>query len=186
MQFFLPSCLCHVFTRLKIQCYISIKSKSVSLSLPADVRWGSVVTHSFLPRGGRNECVTTEPQRTSAGRLCFPLLWSELFFSSKFCKNGPPAWPQCRAVKKNSNNTVWGYLFWCLDSSGCFKVTVSVIGAVPLYRVLVVQFFSVKPFSWVLTWVLNTLPLLLWSISERKLKRFVNFTRTTSQLLLRK
>ena len=89
-------------------------------------------------------------------------------------------------LKKNSNNTVWGYLFWCLDSSGCFKVTVSVIGAVPLYRVLVVQFFSVKPFSWVLTWVLNTLPLLLWSISERKLKRFVNFTRTTSQLLLRK
>ena len=87
-------------------------------------------------------------------------------------------------LKKNSNNTVWGYLFWCLDSSGCFKVTVSVIGAVPLYRVLVVQFFSVKPFSWVLTWVLNTL--LLWSISERKLKRFVNFTRTTSQLLLRK
>ena len=89
-------------------------------------------------------------------------------------------------LKKNSNNTVWGYLFWCLDSSGCFKVTVSVIGAVPLYRVLVVQFFSVKPFSWVLTWVLNTLPLLLWSISERKLKRFVNFTRTPSQLLLRK
>ena len=42
-------------------------------SLPADVRWGFVVvTHSFLPHGpwGRNECVTTtEPQRTSAGRL---------------------------------------------------------------------------------------------------------------------
>ena len=32
-------------------------------SLPADVRWGSFVTHS------RNECVTNEPQRTSAGRL---------------------------------------------------------------------------------------------------------------------
>ena len=27
---FFPSCLCHVFTRLKIHCYISIKSKSVS------------------------------------------------------------------------------------------------------------------------------------------------------------
>ena len=31
-------------------------------SLPADVLWGSFVTHS-------NECVTNEPQRTSAGRL---------------------------------------------------------------------------------------------------------------------
>ena len=40
-------------------------------SLPADVLWGSFVTHSFLPNGpwGRNECVTNEPQRTSAGRL---------------------------------------------------------------------------------------------------------------------
>ena len=39
--------------------------------LPADIRWGSFVTHSFLPYGpwGRNECVTNEPQRTSAGRL---------------------------------------------------------------------------------------------------------------------
>ena len=42
-------------------------------SLPADVRWGSFVTHSFLPHGpwGRNECVTNEPQRMSAGRLNF-------------------------------------------------------------------------------------------------------------------
>ena len=32
-----------------------------SSSLPTDVRWGSFVT--------RNECVTNEPQRTSAGRL---------------------------------------------------------------------------------------------------------------------
>ena len=38
-------------------------------SLPADVRWGSVVTHSFISPWGRNECMTTEPQRTSAGRL---------------------------------------------------------------------------------------------------------------------
>ena len=31
-------------------------------SLPADVRWGSFVTHSFLPHGpwGRNERVTNE------------------------------------------------------------------------------------------------------------------------------
>ena len=41
----------------------------VPCSLPANVLWGSFVTHSFLP-GGRNECVTNEPQRTSAGRLC--------------------------------------------------------------------------------------------------------------------
>ena len=32
-------------------------------SLPADVLWGSFVTHSF------HECVTNEPQRTSAARL---------------------------------------------------------------------------------------------------------------------
>ena len=41
-------------------------------SLSADVLWGSSVTYSFLPHGaerGRNECVTNEPQRTSAGRL---------------------------------------------------------------------------------------------------------------------
>ena len=47
-----------------------------SNSLPADVLWGSFVTHSFsptvpLPHGPwrRNECVTNEPQRTSAGAL---------------------------------------------------------------------------------------------------------------------
>ena len=38
-------------------------------SLPVDVLRGSFVTHSFLPDGGRNDCVTNEPQRTSAGRL---------------------------------------------------------------------------------------------------------------------
>ena len=38
-------------------------------SLPAEVLWGSFVTNSFLPTWGRNECVTNEPQRTSAGRL---------------------------------------------------------------------------------------------------------------------
>ena len=36
-------------------------------SLPADVLWG-FVCHAFSP-WGRNECVTNEPQRTSAGRL---------------------------------------------------------------------------------------------------------------------
>ena len=36
-------------------------------SLSADVLWGSFVTHSFF--WGRNECVTNEPQRKSAGRL---------------------------------------------------------------------------------------------------------------------
>ena len=34
-------------------------------SLPANVLWDSFVTHPW----GRNECVTNEPQRTSAGRL---------------------------------------------------------------------------------------------------------------------
>ena len=49
---------------------------SMFYSLPADVRWGSFVTHSILPHGpwGRNECVTNEPQRTSAGRLCKVIL----------------------------------------------------------------------------------------------------------------
>ena len=49
--------------------YILIKRKECSL--PADVLWGSFVTHSFLPHGpwGRNECVTNKPQRTSVGRL---------------------------------------------------------------------------------------------------------------------
>ena len=36
------------------------------LSLHADVLWGSFVTHSSLLR---NECVTNEPERTSARRL---------------------------------------------------------------------------------------------------------------------
>ena len=51
-------------------------TQTVNPSLPADVLWGSFVTHSFLPYGpsGRNECVTNEPQRTSAGRLCEPFL----------------------------------------------------------------------------------------------------------------
>ena len=40
------------------------KEDSSKPSLPADVLWGSFVTHSW-----RNECLTNEPQRTSAGRL---------------------------------------------------------------------------------------------------------------------
>ena len=53
-------------------CYFLLSDLSListmsicSQSLPADV----VVTHSFPLRWGRNECVTNEPQRTSAGRL---------------------------------------------------------------------------------------------------------------------
>ena len=46
-------------------------SMHVICSLPADVLWGSFVTHSFLPHGGTNECVTNKPQRTSAGSLCY-------------------------------------------------------------------------------------------------------------------
>ena len=140
----------------------------------------------FSPVGGEMNAWQPNPNGRLWGgyvSLCCDL---NFFFQANSAKMAHQHGHNAVLLKKNSNNTVWGYLFWCLDSSGCFKVTVSVIGAVPLYRVLVVQFFSVKPFSWVLTWVLNTLPLLLWSISERKLKRFVNFTRTTSQLLLRK
>ena len=40
------------------------KEDSSKPSLPADVLWGFFVTHSW-----RNECLTNEPQRTSAGRL---------------------------------------------------------------------------------------------------------------------
>ena len=40
------------------------KEDSSKPSLPADVLWGSFVTHSW-----RNECLTNEPQGTSAGRL---------------------------------------------------------------------------------------------------------------------
>ena len=40
------------------------KEDSSKPSLPADVLWGSFVTHSW-----RNECLKKETQRTSAGRL---------------------------------------------------------------------------------------------------------------------
>ena len=45
-----------------------------SYSLPADVPWGPFVSHAFLLPWGRNECVTNEPQRTSAGRLALFLI----------------------------------------------------------------------------------------------------------------
>ena len=57
-------------TQVNIFAVTTGKGFSHAVSLPADVPWGSFVTHSFLPHGwGRNECVTNEPQRTSAGRL---------------------------------------------------------------------------------------------------------------------
>ena len=43
---------------LRENCFVEM---TLQPSLPADVLWGSFVT--------RNECVTNEPQRTSAGRL---------------------------------------------------------------------------------------------------------------------
>ena len=57
-----------------------IRGNQSGRSLPADVLWGSFVTHSFLP-WGRNECVTNEPQRTSAGRLIWA--WLRFYLTSK-------------------------------------------------------------------------------------------------------
>ena len=53
-------------------------------SLPTDVLWGSFITHSFLPPWGKNECVTNEPQRTSAGRLerVYITVW---LYSKRLC-----------------------------------------------------------------------------------------------------
>ena len=51
-------------------------------SLSADVLWGSFVTH-----WGRNECVTSEPQRTSAGRL---EMWEEVGGYSKELSSARP------------------------------------------------------------------------------------------------
>ena len=61
-------------------------------SLPADVLWGLFVTHSFLPPWGRNEYVTNEPQRTSAGRLegvqnCLALFQTSLSEVSNYNNN---------------------------------------------------------------------------------------------------
>ena len=67
--------------RIKPQKVFS--EKKYNPSLPADVLWGSFVTHSFLPHGGRNECVTNEPQRTSAGRLVQS--WLKLYFLKEIC-----------------------------------------------------------------------------------------------------
>ena len=43
------------------------KEDSSKPSLPADVLWGSFVTHSW-----RNECLTNEPERTSRGGYSKP------------------------------------------------------------------------------------------------------------------
>ena len=61
-------------------------------SLPADVLWGLFVTHSFLPPWGRNEYMTNEPQRTSAGRLegvqnCLALFQTSLSEVSNYNNN---------------------------------------------------------------------------------------------------
>ena len=61
-------------------------------SLPTDVLWGLFVTHSFLPPWGRNEYVTSEPQRTSAGRLegvlnCLALFQTSLSEVSNYNNN---------------------------------------------------------------------------------------------------
>ena len=67
--FCVPRLSAHESFRKSLSPYLSFYC--TCLSLPADVLWGSFVTHLFLPHGpwGRNECVTNEPQRTSAGRL---------------------------------------------------------------------------------------------------------------------
>ena len=46
--------------------HLNIQVVCIQHSPPADVLWGSFVTHSFV---GEKWCVTNEPQRTSAGRL---------------------------------------------------------------------------------------------------------------------
>ena len=65
-----------IFNSIFYCCYSRNYLILTSNSLPADLLMGSFVTHSIfptvpLPQGpwGRNECVTNEPQRTSAGAL---------------------------------------------------------------------------------------------------------------------
>ena len=63
----------HNYTKIYYgKCFQELYAVQTLASLPADVLWGSFVTHSFLPLSapwGRNEYVTDEPQRTSAERL---------------------------------------------------------------------------------------------------------------------
>ena len=85
-QLILPSLTRKLYAPVKFEKdikQIKFLQGTPSNSLSADVLWGSFVTHSFLPPRtsakhsrnlrscpwGRNECVTNEPQRTSAGRL---------------------------------------------------------------------------------------------------------------------
>ena len=53
--------------------FMWLRDMSAYNSLPADVLWGSL---------GRNECVTNEPQKTSAGRLSLQSTYSSLRVSS--------------------------------------------------------------------------------------------------------
>ena len=79
------TCLYNIFeTYFSYRGYLLAVNLQIYLgtSLPADVLWGSFVMHSFLPCAGRNECVTNEPHRTSAGRLS----WN---FVSETCKQHP-------------------------------------------------------------------------------------------------
>ena len=57
--------------RKSLSPYHQWLSTAPVLASPQTSFLGLFVTHSFLPHGpwGRNECVTNEPQRTSAGRL---------------------------------------------------------------------------------------------------------------------
>ena len=74
--------LTHLINRF-VCTYQKVYVMLLLFGLPADVLWGSFVTHSFLPHGpwGRNECVTNEPQRTSAGRVIVVVM---LYHSASF------------------------------------------------------------------------------------------------------
>ena len=83
------------------------------LSLPADVLWGSFVTHSFLPHGpwGRNECVTNESQRKSAGRLHLSrLLVNGKTFLAPSCLTHDQRKPIFQAENIEEEGWRWGTL----------------------------------------------------------------------------
>ena len=90
-------------------------------SLPAVVLWSSFVTHSFLPPWGRNECVTNEPERTSAWRLLLHLFWLEFCIQTSWVVEGWVACYSCtgcgmQRLKKN---------LYGLDEEGWASLSIS-------------------------------------------------------------
>ena len=109
-----------IYVKLKLSSIIiNITTLIIITSLPADVLWGFVCNAFISPP--RTECVTNEPQRTSAGRLHHTLRASSIIIiiNISYQHHCHPSWHAEHITEQWTDLII---NFWDIDNAHIFVV----------------------------------------------------------------